>query len=121
MKFLIDAQLPTKLVGWLTTRGHEARHVVGLPNGLRMPDAEIWQHAATEGFTIVTKDKDFVDLASVRGAPPVVLLIGLGNVSTSDLLRLLDDAWEALTVELDRPHAGVVTLERQRIVVLQRA
>ena len=41
MKFLIDAQLPPRLVGWLVARGHEARHVVDLPDGLRMPDAEI--------------------------------------------------------------------------------
>ncbi len=121
MKFLIDAQLPTTLVGWLTARGHEARHVVDLPNGLRLPDAEIWQHAANEAFIIVSKDKDFLDIASVRGAPPVVFLIGLGNISTSDLLRMLDDAWLVVSSELASPHAGVVTLERQRIVVLHRA
>jgi|GEM_PF-6722926 len=32
MKFLIDAQLPPRLVGWLTTRGFETTHVAELPN-----------------------------------------------------------------------------------------
>ncbi|MBK8695064.1 MAG: DUF5615 family PIN-like protein [Deltaproteobacteria bacterium] len=49
MKFLIDAQLPPRLVGWLVARGQEARHVVDLPDGLRLPDAEIWRLAAAEG------------------------------------------------------------------------
>jgi predicted nuclease of predicted toxin-antitoxin system len=27
MKFLVDAQLPPALCGWLEARGHEAEHV----------------------------------------------------------------------------------------------
>ena len=57
MKFLIDAQLPPRLVGWLTARGFEATHVAEMPNGLRMPDAEIWEHASHEGSVIVSKDR----------------------------------------------------------------
>lgn len=120
MKFLVDAQLPPVLVGWLVARGYEAAHVAELPSGLRMPDGEIWHYAAGEGLTIVSKDKDFLDLAAVRGAPPMVLLIGLGNASTRDLLSLLDEAWPVLSTELSKSDAGVVMLERQRIVVVHR-
>ena len=31
MKFLIDAQLPQKLVGWLQEKGHDAIHTLDLP------------------------------------------------------------------------------------------
>lgn len=54
-----------------------------------MPDAEIWRLAAAEGAVVVRKDKDFLDLTAVRGTPPVVLLLGVGNASTQTLLRLL--------------------------------
>jgi predicted nuclease of predicted toxin-antitoxin system len=121
VKFLIDAQLPPRLVGWLVARGHEARHVVDLPDGLRLPDAEIWRLAAAEEAVVVSKDKDFLDLAAVRGAPPVVLLLGVGNASTQTLLGLLDDAWPVLSAELGRDDAGVVMLERDRVAVLRRA
>ena len=121
MRFLIDAQLPPRLVGWFEGRGHDARHVADLPDGLRMPDDEIWGHAAADGAVIVSKDNDFLDLAAVRGTPPIVLLIGLGNVSTADLLHLLDEAWPALSAELARPDAGVLALERERIVILRQA
>lgn len=117
MKFLVDAQLPPKLVGWFVAHGHEARHVVDLPDGLRMPDADIWRHAAADGSIVVSKDKDFLDLAAVRGAPPVVLLLGMGNASTSWLLQSLEIAWPVLSGELGREDAGVVMLERDRVVV----
>jgi len=45
----------------------------------------------------------------------------VGNASTSTLLKLLDAAWPALLAELARDDASVVTLERDRIVVLRRA
>ena len=33
-------------------------------------DQTIWEHAKTNGFTVVTLDKDFSDLALLHGAPP---------------------------------------------------
>jgi predicted nuclease of predicted toxin-antitoxin system len=86
-----------------------------------MPDAEIWRYAATDGSIVISKDKDFLDLAAVRGTPPVVLLLGVGNASTATLLKLLDDAWPVLCDELGRDDAGVVMLERDRIALLRRA
>lgn len=121
MKFLVDAQLPPRLVGWLVARDHEARHVADLPDGLRMPDAEIWRYAAEDGSIVVSKDKDFLDLAAVHGAPPVVLLLGVGNASTQTLLELLDVAWPVLSEELNKRDAGVVILERDRVVALRRS
>lgn len=121
MRFLVDAQLPPKLAAWLIARGQEARHVAELLDGLRMPDAEVWQKASADDAIIVSKDKDFLDLAAVRGTPPLLLFVGAGNASTSTLLQLLDAAWPALAVELARDDASVVMLERDRIVVLRRA
>ncbi len=86
-----------------------------------MPDAEIWGNAAADDAIVVSKDRDFLDLAAVRGAPPVVFLVGVGNTSTADLLQRLDDAWPSLLVEFSRGDASVVILERDRIVVLRRA
>ena len=67
-----------------------------------------------------SKDRDSLDLAAVHGTPPIVVLIGLGNASTSTLLRLLDDAWPVLSAELSRPEAGVLMLEPERVVVWHR-
>ena len=58
MRFLVDAQLPPALAGWLREQGHEAEHVedVGL---IASTDAAIATHAETNGAVLVTKDEDF--------------------------------------------------------------
>lgn len=58
MRFLVDAQLPPALAGWLRDRGHEAEHVadVGLVGAT---DAEIAVRAERSAAVLVTKDEDF--------------------------------------------------------------
>ncbi len=58
MRFLVDAQLPPALAGWLAGNGHQAEHVgaVGLQSA---SDAAIWDYALREGAAIITKDDDF--------------------------------------------------------------
>jgi predicted nuclease of predicted toxin-antitoxin system len=38
MKFLIDAQLPRKMVEWLAAAGFDAIHTLDLPQQNRTPD-----------------------------------------------------------------------------------
>ncbi len=56
MKFLVDAQLPTRLTQQLAAAGHDAVHTSELPNGNRTPDAEIAALADAEDRVVVTKD-----------------------------------------------------------------
>lgn len=51
----------------------------------RAEDTSIWAFAATHDFVIVTKDSDFNDVATIRGAPPKVIWLRMGNSSTADI------------------------------------
>jgi predicted nuclease of predicted toxin-antitoxin system len=55
-------------------------------------DSDVWVFAAHEGFTIVSKDNDFRQLAFVRGAPPKVIWLSVGNAPTQQIASLLSDA-----------------------------
>ena len=55
----------------------------------RADDAAIWAHAAAHGFAIVTKDDDFRQRSFLRGAPPQVVWVRLGNCATEDVEALL--------------------------------
>jgi predicted nuclease of predicted toxin-antitoxin system len=57
----------------------------------RESDVTIWQHARSEGFTIVTLDGDFADIAALRGAPPKVIWLRCGNQPRDFVERLLRD------------------------------
>ena len=41
MKFLVDAQLPARLAGFLQQAGHDAVHTSALPTGNRTTDTRI--------------------------------------------------------------------------------
>lgn len=46
-------------------------------------DSFVWQYAKDNDFTIVTKDSDFSELSLLRGFPPKVIWIRIGNCTTS--------------------------------------
>ena len=88
MKFLVDAQLPRRLAGWLREAGHDARHTLELRLGNRTPDHTLVELAALEQRVVVTKDSDFVQSFLLNGEP-ALFLISTGNIANDDLERLL--------------------------------
>jgi predicted nuclease of predicted toxin-antitoxin system len=77
-----------RLVAALAAEFPECAHVHEL--GLaRAADDVVFEFARTQGFTIVSKDSDFVDLALARGFPPRVLWLRIGNCSTQAIANLL--------------------------------
>ena len=78
MKALIDQNLSFRLLDALSPRFPGSCHVrdVGLTGD---DDEHISRLAKDEGFTILTKDNDFLARALVRGHPPQVVQVCLGN------------------------------------------
>ena len=52
-------------------------------------DQVIWEYAKVNGFEVVTLDKDFADLALMRGAPPKTIWLRCGNSTVERIERLL--------------------------------
>lgn len=46
-------------------------------------DRVIWQFARAHGYAIVTKGSDFNDLSLLRGAPPKIVWLRVGNCTTT--------------------------------------
>jgi predicted nuclease of predicted toxin-antitoxin system len=88
VKALIDQNLSFRLLDALSPRFPGSCHVrdVGLTGD---DDERIWRLAKDEGFTIFTKDNDFLARALVRGHPPQVVQVCLGNASTRQIANLL--------------------------------
>jgi predicted nuclease of predicted toxin-antitoxin system len=85
MKFLVDAQLPRRLVKWFRAAGFEAIHTLDLPKGNRTSDAAINALSIREQYVVVTKDADFVNSFLLIHQPYKLLLVSTGNISNSDL------------------------------------
>ncbi len=88
MKLLFDHNLSHKLVQRLADVFPNSTQTRLLGYGLSS-DEIIWQHARDHGFVIVTLDKDFADLALMRGVPPKVIWLRCGNSTVAEVDQLL--------------------------------
>lgn len=88
MKLLFDQNLSHRLAAAVQTICPHSTHVrnVGLE---RAGDEAVWNHALEHGFCIVTQDADFLERALLRGTPPAVICLRLGNTSTANTQRVL--------------------------------
>ncbi|MDF7776942.1 DUF5615 family PIN-like protein [Sphingomonas sp. AOB5] len=91
MKFLIDAQLPPALCGWLRERGHEAVHVFEIGMAAAS-DVEIATRAEADGAVLVSKDEDFVTLRLPDRF--VFVWMRCGNATDRALVAWLEMRWE---------------------------
>jgi predicted nuclease of predicted toxin-antitoxin system len=108
MKLLFDANLAPGLVGRLSELYPDSSHVIEI--GLQSTDTDIWKFALEYGFTIVSKDSDFQQRAFVRGAPPKVIFLKLGNCRTGVVESLLRQRLEQITNFLAEPTESLLVL-----------
>ena len=88
MKFLIDAQLPSRLAHDLTSAGHDALHTLNLPLGNQTSDEALLALDSQDQRILVTKDSDFVASFHLKRSPPQLLLVSTGNIDNEALRRL---------------------------------
>jgi predicted nuclease of predicted toxin-antitoxin system len=86
---LLDQNLSYRLLKILEPHFPNTQHVgsCGLP--VPAADNEIWNYARQNGLIVLTFDEDFNDLLSLRGAPPKVIWLRTGNLSTAKLSERL--------------------------------
>jgi predicted nuclease of predicted toxin-antitoxin system len=109
VKLLFDQNLSPRLVTRLTDVFPDSQHVFQL--GLdRASDEDIWTYARDHEFMIVTKDADFSELSALRGFPPKVLWLCLGNCTTAEIEALLRGHQTAIQQLFDDSDTGTLTL-----------
>ncbi len=87
MKLLFDQNLSFKLPPILDSVFPGSKHVKDF--GLTGNDDEaIWQLALAQSFVIVSKDSDFSHRSFLRGHPPKVIQVRVGNCSTRHIHEL---------------------------------
>ena len=109
MKILLDANISWKFVNTLSPIFGECAHVDFI--GLVVPpqDIDIWNYAQDNGFIIITKDNDFIELMDLYGFPPKVVLLKTGNNSSKALAELLINIREKI-IELENSNLGLLEI-----------
>ena len=110
MKLLFDQNLSSRLVDVTATAFPNSKHVRDF-DLVRAPDADVWSFAQENGFAVVSKDADFVNLALLRGQPPKLVYMRVGNCTTERIGEALMKSRVTIREFLDDPIESVLTLQ----------
>ncbi|MEM1124979.1 MAG: DUF5615 family PIN-like protein [Bacteroidota bacterium] len=115
LKFIIDTQLPYTLVKRLKALGADAIHTTYFSDGHLLDDYQIIEIAIEQGRIIITKDSDFQDNFLLKGTPPKILLLKLGNISNKDLFAMIEAVYNDVS-ELFEGGNGMVVLSKNSVI-----
>lgn len=115
MNFLIDANLPRRLVNLFRERGHHAVHTLDLPYGNATEDMALLQYSDDNDCVITTKDSDFTTSFWLNNRPHKLLLISTGNISNKELETLLVANFDQIIIDLSNNR--FVELSREHVIV----
>ena len=109
MKLLFDQNLSCRLVLRLADICPEVSHVslLGLD---RASDDQVWGYARANGYTIVSKDSDFNERSVLRGTPPKVVWLRLGNCTTDQVEAALRGHQAEIRAFIEDSTLGVLEL-----------
>lgn len=108
MKIKLDENLPARLAGILSARGHDV-HTVPDEKLSGRSDADIWRAACGEGRFLITQDLDFSDARRFRPGSHAGLL----------LLRLREPGAQALVAALAAISEDIAAWEGCFVVVTE--
>jgi predicted nuclease of predicted toxin-antitoxin system len=109
MKLLLDQNVSPKLVARLFDVFPGSSHVQQAALDTSSDD-QVWQYAIANGFVIVTKDEDFHLLNVLRGSPPKVIWLQMGNCTTAQIEATLRNHLQEIEDFGTDPAAGTLVL-----------
>ncbi len=110
MKLLFDENLSRTLRAALAAEYPGSQHVqvAGLGG---QSDEEVWLYAARNGLVIVSKDNDFRQLSFLRGHPPKVVWLSVGNAGTAAIAALLRRSRGRIESFAQNPEESLLALD----------
>jgi len=87
-RLLLDENLSERPLPPLASIFPGSTHVRTLGRG-GASDTSVWEIARDRGFLLVTRDEDFVGLSVLRGSPPKVVWLNVGNARNTFIAALI--------------------------------
>lgn len=103
------------LATYLLWKGFDAIHTTHFPEGHLLQDADIAKIATEEHRIIVTKDSDFPDSFFLKGAPPCIIHLRLGNLRNRELTAILEMRWSMIE-DLLGQDSGMLVLGQEQLI-----
>jgi predicted nuclease of predicted toxin-antitoxin system len=103
MKLLLDQNISFRITNKIQDIFPGSKQVrdLGLENS---KDSSLWNYAKDNDYCIVTFDGDFYDLGIIKGSPPKLIWLRIGNTSTQNIEKVLRDNFELIKTFLTDPN-----------------
>lgn len=88
MKLLLDENVSRRVLPKIIEGFPDSIHLANA-SMLSDNDFKIWEYAAENDFAIVSKDKDFIQLSTLRGHPPKIIHLATGNGPIDEIVDIL--------------------------------
>ena len=111
-KYLIDVNLPYRFSLW---KDEDYIHQTDIND--EWTDERIWDYAAQNNLTIITKDSDFSNRIIFHEPPPKIIHIRFGNMKMREFFTITTAIWGDV-LELSENHK-LVNVFRDRIEAIQ--
>jgi predicted nuclease of predicted toxin-antitoxin system len=111
MKFLLDENLSDRIPPQICDLFPGSLHVKEC-DLIHQADENVWRFARENGFAILTKDWDFHQMSLLRGFPPKVVFLKIGNCSTGDIVSVLVENWAEISAFLTDDAASLLILQK---------
>ena len=95
MKLLFDQNISFKVAKKIQPLYPGSNHLSDLRlTGAK--DIEIWEFSKVNDYCIVTFVFDFIDLSTLKGSPPKIILLKLGNSTTEKIIDKLQNEFSTI-------------------------
>jgi len=108
MKLLFDENISYRILPLLKDHFEQAESIFNVKSVKE--DLEIWNYAKRNGFTIVTFDEDFYDWQLLKGFPPKIIWLRMGNTPTKFLAERLIAEKDQIKRLIDDSELGVLEI-----------
>ncbi len=109
-KLLYDANISYRIKKKVDFIFRTTLHVTDTDLPVPAKDTEIWEWAKANDYIIVSYDEDFEFLSSLRGFPPKVILLRIGNQSTQFIADLLLKSADTIEVFCKNQKEGLLEI-----------
>jgi predicted nuclease of predicted toxin-antitoxin system len=107
MKLLFDENISYRILKMVLEAYPDSSHAK-TEKLMHVDDKNVWEFAKKNNFTIVTNDSDFNDLNILRGFPPKIIWLRIGNTSTQNIAKMLIEKQTEINAFISDSENGIL-------------
>jgi predicted nuclease of predicted toxin-antitoxin system len=111
MPLLLDGNISKRLKTLLSSYQGEIVSIFDLGFD-ELEDIRIWAYAKDNGYDILTKDADFLDIATCLGPPPKVIFLPVGNCPSRHIVDLFNKYHREIAAHLENDEVSIIILDK---------